>query len=108
MEESNLSASKTQAEDRIKKRLRKELPPYRLWMWAAIRLPRNATNEDDMSKTTSPKQTYTITSGEGSGEGTTETVRMTEIGLKLRLTKERCGGDRWAFARDTDGDRLEF
>lgn len=58
-------------------------------------------------KTKTPRQTYTITSGEGE-IGTTETVRMTEMGLKRRLTRERCGGDRWAFASDADGDRLEY
>ena len=53
-----------------------------------------------------PKQTYTITSGEGE-QGTTETVRMTLVGLKRRLAKECCGGDRWAFACDADGDRID-
>jgi len=65
------------------------------------------TTEDNMS-TKTPKQTYIIISGEGEGQGTTEAVRMTERGLKRRLTQERCGGDRWAFACDADGDRLEF
>lgn len=60
------------------------------------------------SKTPSPRQTYTITSGEGTGQGKTETVRLTEIGLKRRLTKERCNGDRWAFATDAEGYRLSI
>lgn len=58
--------------------------------------------------TKTPKQTYTIVSGEGTGEGTITTATLTVVGLKRRLTQERCGGDRWAFARDADGDRLEF
>ncbi len=40
---------------------------------------------------------YKIDSGEGSC-GTVEYVRLTDIGAKRRLTKERCGGDRWARA----------
>ncbi len=56
----------------------------------------------------SAKQVYTIYSGEGCGEGRPETVTMTVIGLKRRLTKERCGGDRWAFARDENGERLAW
>lgn len=67
----------------------------------------SGTERKTMSSTT-PKQTYTIISGEGTGDGSIETVRMTERGLKRRLTQERCGGDRWAFACDADGDRLEF
>ena len=58
-----------------------------------------------MSEKTATKQTYTITSGEGT-QGTSETVQMTLIGLKRRLTKERCGGDRWAYATDADGYRV--
>lgn len=61
-----------------------------------------------INKTKSPRQNYTITSGEGAGEGTTETASLTEIGLKRRLTKERCGGDRWAFATDAEGYRLSI
>lgn len=53
-----------------------------------------------------PKQLYTITSGEGE-QGTTETVRVTPVGLKRRLTKERCSGDRWAIAHDADGNRID-
>jgi hypothetical protein len=40
-----------------------------------------------------------ITSGEGEN-GTTEVFagKRTERAVKLRLTRERCGGDRWARA----------
>lgn len=58
-------------------------------------------------KTQSKKQWYTIYSGEGCGEGTAEKVYLTVIGLKRRLTKERCGGDRWAFVRDFDGRKVD-
>ena len=45
------------------------------------------------------KREYMILSGEGTGEGTLErTNPMTETGIKRRLTRERCGGDRWANA----------
>lgn len=43
------------------------------------------------------KQVYWILSGEGD-VGTWERVVTTERGIKIRLTKERCGGDRWAYA----------
>ena len=49
-----------------------------------------------MAKT---KRPYWILSGEGTGEGTWERTRpMTDIGIQRRLTRERCGGDRWARA----------
>jgi hypothetical protein len=45
------------------------------------------------------KRIYKVISGEGDGNGTTETTRpLTDIGIKRRLTRERCGGDRWASA----------
>jgi hypothetical protein len=53
-------------------------------------------------------QTYYIYSGEGTGEGHKKTVATTLRGLKMRLTRERCGGDRWAFATDTDGSRIKI
>ena len=42
----------------------------------------------------------TIVSGEGIGEGIVEpyTGKRTMRAIKMRLTKERCGGDRWAKA----------
>jgi hypothetical protein len=58
--------------------------------------------------TTTPRQTYKITSGEGTGQGTTEIVVTTDLGIKRRLAKERCGGDRWAFVCDEDDNRLDF
>lgn len=47
--------------------------------------------------TKAARQPYTILSGEGE-QGTREYVNLTPIGLKRRLTAERCGGDRWARA----------
>ena len=45
------------------------------------------------------KREYMVLSGEGTGEGTwARTNPMTDIGIKRRLTRERCGGDRWARA----------
>jgi len=44
------------------------------------------------------KRIYKIVSGEGE-QGTIETTNpLTDIGIKRRLTRERCGGDRWAAA----------
>lgn len=43
------------------------------------------------------KKIYWMISGEGE-RGTWERVVTTERGIKLRLTRERCGGDRWARA----------
>jgi hypothetical protein len=49
-----------------------------------------------------------IINGEGTGEGTVEeyTGVQTARAIRARLTRERCGGDRWAFAR-IDGQRAE-
>lgn len=44
------------------------------------------------------KHEYRIISGEGAGPGTIETAWLTDIGVKRRLTRERCNGDRWARA----------
>jgi hypothetical protein len=44
------------------------------------------------------KATYILISGEGTSEGTKRTLRATALGIKRILTKERCGGDRWAKA----------
>ena len=43
------------------------------------------------------KKVYWIVSGEGE-VGNFERVVTTELGIKQRLTRERCGGDRWARA----------
>ena len=43
------------------------------------------------------KKNWSICSGEGE-IGTQETKYATEIGIKRILTRERCGGDRWARA----------
>ena len=40
---------------------------------------------------------YYMLSGEGD-RGVWERVRTTERGIKMRLRRERCGGDRWAHA----------
>lgn len=49
-----------------------------------------------------------IVSGEGAGEGHIEphTGKPTARAVLARLAKERCGGDRWAWAR-IDGERVE-
>lgn len=41
-----------------------------------------------------------IVSGEGTGKGTVEIFdgKRTLRALDMRLKKERCGGDRWAYA----------
>lgn len=52
------------------------------------------------------KEHYTIFSGEGCGEGRGRKVFTTKRGLKILLTKERCGGDRWAFAVANDGGKI--
>lgn len=48
-----------------------------------------------------------IVSGEGTGPGTTElfTGRRTLLAISRRLARERCKGDRWAYAL-VDGQRL--
>ena len=46
------------------------------------------------------KQIYWLVSGEGE-LGTWERVETTPRGIKLRLTRERCGGDRWARAYES-------
>lgn len=43
------------------------------------------------------KRTYIVWSGEGE-RGTKRIVTATETGIKRILTRERCGGDRWAYA----------
>lgn len=43
------------------------------------------------------KATYYILSGEGEN-GSWDKLETTALGLKKRLTRERCGGDRWAKA----------
>ena len=68
--------------------------------------------------TTTDNDGYTITwdgleivSGEGDGPGTVEpyTGRRTRQALAARLNRERCDGDRWAFARNADeSDRVSL
>ena len=43
------------------------------------------------------KNKYAVISGEGD-DGTIDEITVTLIGLKRKLTAERCGGDRWAWA----------
>lgn len=45
------------------------------------------------------RKLYKIISGEGE-VGTVEYKMLTELGLKRVLTRERCGGDRWAKAEE--------
>jgi hypothetical protein len=49
-----------------------------------------------------------IVSGEGSGEGTVEEYdgKITARAVLSRLRRERCRGDRWAFAR-LDDERMD-
>jgi hypothetical protein len=49
-----------------------------------------------------------IVSGEGDGPGTVEvyTGKRTIRAIKMRLTRERCGGDRWARAEYLRGNGL--
>jgi len=49
-----------------------------------------------------------IISGEGADTGFGEkyTGKCTNRAIKLRLTKERCGGDRWACAAVKVGDNF--
>lgn len=49
-----------------------------------------------------------IISGEG-GQGTIEEYKgkRTTRAIKMRLTKEKCNGDRWAYIR-IDGIELHF
>jgi DNA-binding transcriptional regulator YiaG len=50
-------------------------------------------------------ETILILSGEGEqGSFDKYTGKRTERALKIRLTKERCHGDRWAFALASAGD----
>lgn len=51
------------------------------------------------------KQKYIIWSGEGE-VGTSSVVETTITGIKQRLTRERCGGDRWAYAAPVTGNPL--
>lgn len=62
------------------------------------------------------KKQYLICSGEGEIGRWEVTNPTTEIGIKQRLTKERCHGDRWASAYEVgselesryDGDKRRF
>ena len=48
---------------------------------------------------------YYVLSGEGD-RGVWERVRTTERGIKMRLRRERCGGDRWAYAVRLTGQNV--
>ena len=52
------------------------------------------------------KEQFVIVSGEGAGEGTREEFSGTIGQLRKRLARERCSGDRWAFAIDDTGTRM--
>jgi hypothetical protein len=47
-----------------------------------------------------------IVSGEGEIGSIGSMTATTGRGVRARLTRERCGGDRWAFARLPGGERL--
>lgn len=50
----------------------------------------------------------TIVSGEGTGCGHIKMFKgsQTARAVRARLVRERCGGDRWAYAR-VDGERVD-
>ena len=48
-------------------------------------------------------RTWIIWSGEGE-VGTSEIRQATDIGIRRILTRERCNGDRWAWAAEYTGD----
>lgn len=52
--------------------------------------------------------TIYIISGEGTGEGTRElyTGKMSARAIRQRVTRERCGGDRWARLESEAGERI--
>ncbi len=65
-------------------------------------------------KTKQERKDWAVCSGEGE-RGTVKRVTATETGIKRILTRERCGGDRWARAtlivpgekaKDADGRGL--
>ena len=51
----------------------------------------------------STTKTWIIWSGEGE-VGTSEIKKATDLGIKRILTRERCNGDRWAYAAEYTGD----
>jgi hypothetical protein len=51
------------------------------------------------------KKTWVIWSGEGE-RGHKEIKQATDTGIRRILTRERCGGDRWAYAAEHTGDDL--
>jgi hypothetical protein len=55
---------------------------------------------------TKTKSIYYILSGEGI-KGTWSRVETTRLGLKQRLTREKCGGDRWAKAWVYGGKEID-
>ena len=61
-----------------------------------------------LDETVMRADTIEIVSGEGSGTGTSETYagKRTVRAIRSRLTRERCKGDRWAFA-EVDGQRCD-
>ena len=53
----------------------------------------------------STTKTWIIWSGEGT-VGTSEIKKATDAGIKRILTRERCNGDRWAYAAEYTGNEL--
>lgn len=49
------------------------------------------------------KKTWVIWSGEGE-RGHKDIKQATDLGIKRILTRERAGGDRWAWAAEHTGD----
>ena len=51
-------------------------------------------------------QIYWLISGEGE-RGTWERVETTMRGIRARLTRERCGGERWARAYESPYETVD-
>lgn len=67
-------------------------------------------NDEDFARIAATSN-IRITSGEGTGSGTTVFANgiRTLRGLKSRLRRERCGGDRWAYATiDYNNERIRI
>ena len=66
------------------------------------------TTQDYLAKLVTDAQSITIVSGEGDGAGDEEEFAgvRTVRAIRSRLTRERCGGDRWSYA-ELDGQRCD-
>jgi len=80
----------------IKRELQATYPDHKITNIKVKQLRQKSINKAE-------KIEFRITSGEGE-QGTIEHHYLTERGAKRTLTKERCNGDRWAFAEFRIGD----